>query len=285
MAKRDKDRRRTQIKSSPAASAHTSLPEESAALARAKPRTLSGTHPHPVAQNAEIVGSLPTRTQQRRSTFLLWILPIPALIMSILWLTFVKPRTFPPPVQSATAPITATINAPKYAAVGDESYIDVTVRNKSGAPVNATATIIFSSDTARPLNEQGTTLAYELASYEVETKKLKFTMAKERTFNDGEEVKVSVLLTASNQNASAPDAQSTAPPSTGNASTATPSGGSPVEIQDVTGISVGPIPDFDTTLNWVLGGNLFGALGVLALWWWNGVRRRALGDVTTGKSE
>ena len=149
------------------------------------------------------------------------------------------------------------MKSPRYAAVGDESSIDIIVINNGAAPINGTVTLVLSGNAAWPLPDETTAVKIEnLGAGERRSKRFKFTIAKSPTLWDPEaiDIQVRTALIDPNQGPASPAVQNT---------------------PNLTPIRIGPIPYLKSFFLYIVSGNFLVGLGAFL---WAKFKRRVLRD-------
>ena len=63
-----------------------------------------------------------------------------------LWIVFIRPQHYIPPVECASLPLNVSLHYPYYIAARDESFVEVGVRNVGTQPITGTAVVAFGGD-------------------------------------------------------------------------------------------------------------------------------------------
>jgi len=100
------------------------------------------------------------------------------LIYTGLWLGFVRPQYYFPPIQCSNAPVAVSLRYPHYIAVGDEGFVEVGLHNTGSQPISGTAVIAFDGPvTVHPVLAQSNTLPFKnLPPAGITTDRVRFTL-------------------------------------------------------------------------------------------------------------
>ena len=128
----------------------------------------------------------PTKWDQWRPLFVRLFAAV-LIVASLLWLAWLMPINYPPPLLSATIPeLSLTLAYPPYLSRGDEGTIDLTVTNIASQTITGTVIVDFAvSPQIMPVEDSRNLLKLEsLPSGDKQTLHARYRLAQPMVFGD-----------------------------------------------------------------------------------------------------